>query len=63
MEERRAKSCDRRRAALELARLMIVHGIGMRTRIRYAVNRIDEEYFDGEDLQNILVTALGQYLR
>ena len=24
--------------------------IGMRTRIRYAVNRIDEEYFDGEDL-------------
>ena len=35
---------------MELARLMIVHEIGMRTRIRYAVNRIDEEYFDGEDL-------------
>ena len=29
---------------------MIVHEIGMRTRIRYAVNRIDEDYFDGEDL-------------
>ncbi len=27
MEERRAKSCDRRRAALELARLMVVHEI------------------------------------
>ena len=24
--------------------------IGVRTRIRYAVNRIDEDYFDGEDL-------------
>ena len=24
--------------------------IGVRSRIRYAVNRIDEEYFDGEDL-------------
>ena len=34
----------------ELARLMVVHEIGVRTRIRYAVNRIDEEYFDGEDL-------------
>ena len=34
----------------QLARLMVVHEIGVRTRIRYAVNRIDEEYFDGEDL-------------
>ncbi len=34
----------------ELARLMVVHEIGVRTRIRYAVNRIDEEYCDGEDL-------------
>ena len=50
MEERRARSCDRRQAALELARLMVVHEIGVRTRIRYAVNWIDEEYFDGEDL-------------
>ena len=50
MEERRARSCNRRRAALELARLMVVHEIGVRTRIRYAVNWIDEEYFDGEDL-------------
>ena len=29
---------------------MVVHEIGGRTRIRYAVSRIDEEYFDGEDL-------------
>ena len=43
-------SCDRRRAALELARLMVVHEIGVRTRLRYAVNRIDEDCFDGEDL-------------
>ena len=34
----------------ELARLMVVHEIGVRTRIRYAVKRIDEDYFDGEDL-------------
>jgi restriction system protein len=34
----------------ELARLMVVHEIGVRTRIRYAVNQIDEDYFDGEDL-------------
>ena len=34
----------------ELARLMVVHEIGVRPRIRYAVNRIDEDYFDGEDL-------------
>ena len=31
-------------------RLMVVHEIGVRTRIRYTVNRIDEEYFDWEDL-------------
>ncbi len=34
----------------ELARLMVVHEIGVRTRIRYTVNRIDEDYFAGEDL-------------
>ena len=34
----------------ELARLMVVNEIGVRTRIRYAVKRIDEDYFDGEDL-------------
>ena len=34
----------------ELARLMVVHEIGVRTRIRYAVKRIDEDCFDGEDL-------------
>ena len=34
----------------ELARLMVVHEIGVRTRIRYAVKRIDEDYFAGEDL-------------
>ena len=33
----------------ELARLMVVHEIGVRTRIRYAVKRIDEDYFAGED--------------
>ena len=30
--------------------LMVSPSIGVRPRIRYAVNRIDEEYFDGEDL-------------
>ena len=34
----------------ELARLMVVHEIGVRTRIRYAVKRIAEDYFDGDDL-------------
>ena len=29
---------------------MVVLEIGVRTRIRYTVNRIDEEYFAGEDL-------------
>ena len=32
----------------ELARLMVQHGIGVRTRIRYDVKRIDEDYFDQE---------------
>ncbi len=30
----------------ELARLMVRHGIGVRTRLRYEVKRIDEDYFD-----------------
>ena len=30
----------------ELARLMVGHGVGVRTRIRYEVKRIDEDYFD-----------------
>ena len=34
----------------ELARLMVVHEIGVRTRIRYTIKRIDEDYFAGEDL-------------
>ena len=29
----------------------------MRTRIRYAVNRIDEEYFDGEDTKTEMIRA------
>ena len=29
---------------------MVVHEIGVRTRIRYEVKRIDEDYFAGEDL-------------
>ena len=29
---------------------MVSPSIGVRPRIRYAVNRIDEDYFDGEDL-------------
>ena len=29
----------------------------MRTRIRYAVNRIDEEYFDGEDAKTEMIRA------
>ena len=33
----------------ELARLMVLHGIGVRTRLpRYEVKRIDEDYFDQE---------------
>ena len=33
----------------ELARLMVVHSIGVRTRIR-EIKRIDEDYFDQEAL-------------
>ncbi|MDE2927981.1 MAG: restriction endonuclease [Acidobacteriota bacterium] len=32
----------------ELARLMVAHGVGVRTRIRYEVKRIDEDYFEQE---------------
>ena len=32
----------------ELARLMVAHGVGVRTRIRHEVKRIDEDYFDQE---------------
>ena len=34
----------------ELAHLMVRHGIGVRTRIRHEVKRIDEDYFDQEAL-------------
>ena len=34
----------------ELARLMVRHGIGVRTRVRHEVKRIDEDYFDEETL-------------
>ena len=30
----------------ELARLMVAHGVGVRTRIRHEVKRIDEDYFE-----------------
>ena len=32
----------------ELARLMVAHGVGVRTRILHEVKRIDEDYFDQE---------------
>ena len=32
----------------ELARLMVRHGIGVRTRLHHEVKRIDEDYFDQE---------------
>ena len=32
----------------ELTRLMVVHDVGVRTRIRHAIKRIDEDYFDQE---------------
>ena len=32
----------------ELARLMVQHGIGVRTRVRHEIKRIDEDYFDQE---------------
>jgi len=34
----------------ELARLMVHHGIGVRTYVRYEVKRVDEDYFDEEAL-------------
>ncbi|MDE0715243.1 MAG: restriction endonuclease, partial [Gammaproteobacteria bacterium] len=34
----------------ELARLMVRHGIGVRTRDTYEIKRIDEDYFDQEAL-------------
>ena len=34
----------------ELARLMVRHGIGVRTRVLHEVKRIDEDYFDQETL-------------
>ena len=30
----------------ELARLMVRHGVGVRTRVRHEIKRIDEDYFD-----------------
>ena len=33
----------------ELARLMVRHGVGVRTRIHYEVRRIDGDYFDQEE--------------
>ena len=32
----------------ELARLMVAHDIGVRTRVRHEIKRIDEDYFDQE---------------
>ncbi len=32
----------------ELARLMVLHGVGVRTRVHHEVKRIDEDYFDQE---------------
>ena len=32
----------------ELARLMVKHGVGVRTRVRHEIKRIDEDYFDQE---------------
>ncbi len=34
----------------ELARLMVRYGIGVRTRIIYELKRIDEDYFESEEL-------------
>ena len=33
----------------ELARLMVRHDVGVRTRTEYKVKRIDEDYFNPED--------------
>ncbi len=32
----------------ELARLMVRHGVGVRTRLHHEIKRIDEDYFDQE---------------
>ena len=34
----------------ELARLMVAHGVGVRTRVRHEIKRIDEDYFDQETM-------------
>ena len=34
----------------ELARLMVVHDIGVRTRVRHEIKRIDEDYFGQETM-------------
>ncbi len=34
----------------ELARLMVQHGVGVRTRDRYEIKRVDEDYFEQEEL-------------
>ena len=35
---------------MELAHLMVRHGIGVRTRVSYEIKQIDEDYFDREAL-------------
>ena len=45
------KQCPKRIILIdgkELARLMIHHGVGVQTRERYEIKRIDEDYFDEE---------------
>lgn len=34
----------------ELARLMVAHGVGVRVKATYEIKRIDEDYFDSDDL-------------
>ena len=34
----------------ELARLMVAHDVGVRPKIQYEIKRIDEDYFDAEDV-------------
>ena len=34
----------------ELARLMVAHDVGVRTRVRHEIKRIDEDYFDQETM-------------
>ena len=43
---------------MELARLMVVDEIGVRTLLRYAVNRIDEEYLTGKTCKALVVAIL-----